>query len=88
MPVLPTLVAHADWSKDPKKRWMAVATRAGTSDRYLVEGPENVTDASTMIERLLERGNGGPILVGFDFPIGIPRAYAEKAGVRELSMAP
>lgn len=27
MNMLPDLVAHADWSKDPNKRWMAIAVR-------------------------------------------------------------
>lgn len=51
-------------------------------ERYAVSPPEPVGDASTLIERLV-----GPlsapatVLVGFDFPIGLPREYATLAGL-------
>ena len=41
-------------------------------------------DVPTFIKRLKDRAEGGQIVVGFDFPIGIPRAYAEKAGVKNF----
>src|SRR5690606_35236801 len=43
--------------------------------------PEPVGEASTLLRRLLDRADGGKAVVGFDFPIGVPAAYAEKAGI-------
>ena len=79
---LPRLIAHADWSSDPRKRWMCVATLAG--DQYRIDHPEPVGDASTLLRRLQERAGGDTVVAGFDFPIGVPAAYAERAGVRSF----
>lgn len=43
--------------------------------------PEVVGDASTLVDRLRERADGAVVLVGFDFPIGVPQAYASRAGI-------
>lgn len=76
----PSIIAHCDWSIDARKRWMAVAVnRAG---RLELSAPEPVGDTSTLIERLQARALGqGPLLLGFDFPIGLPQAYARKTGL-------
>ncbi|WP_165215362.1 DUF429 domain-containing protein [Affinirhizobium pseudoryzae] len=78
--MLPSVIAHCDWSIDARKRWMAVAVhRAG---RLELSAPEPVGDTSTLIERLQARAvSGGPLLLGFDFPIGLPQAYARKTGL-------
>ncbi|NNF11803.1 MAG: hypothetical protein HKN72_01165, partial [Gemmatimonadetes bacterium] len=78
---LPALLAHADWGSHPKKRWMCVATQ-DDDGRYRVESPEPVGDATTLLRRLRERAGGETVVAGFDFPIGIPAAYAERAGIR------
>ena len=52
----PALVAHADWSKDPKKRWHAVA-RLEADDHYRVSAPTMVGCLSSYFRRL--RGNLG-----------------------------
>lgn len=78
----PSLVAHADWGTAPKKRWMTCAIRAG--DRYAVGPPEPVGDTSTLLQRLRSIGVEGPVIVGFDFPIGVAASYAQKAGVNEF----
>jgi len=78
----PSLVVHADWGTSPKKRWMTYATRAG--DRYTVEPPEPVGDTHTLLRRLRSKGMGGPVIIGFDFPIGVPVNYARQAGVDDF----
>jgi hypothetical protein len=82
----PTLVVHADWGKDPKKRWMASA--ALDANGYLVHAPELVGDLATFFDRLLASvGPNGCVLVGFDFPIGLPMAYATRAGINDFVTA-
>jgi hypothetical protein len=69
------VVAHCDWSMDRKKRWMAVAIRDGV--RWRMHAPELVGDTSTLIDRTKARSlDKGALLLGFDFPIGVPMAYA------------
>lgn len=75
----PALVVHADWSVHPAKRWMAWAVR--WRDGYLASSPQPVGALATFWTRLAAAGGGGPILVGFDFPIGLPAAYAERAEI-------
>ena len=48
--VLASLVAHADWSVDPRKRWVAVA-RLGSAGRILCE-PRPVGDVASFLARL------------------------------------
>lgn len=84
----PRVVAHADWGKGPDKRWLARATLDGRG-RYIAMAPEPVGDASTLLARLLGAARGGPVFVGFDFPIGLPSAYAERAAIGDfLAMLP
>lgn len=78
---LPHVVVAADWSVDEKKRWM-VRAELGSNKRYLVFSPEPVGEISALIARI-ERclPKEGTALLGFDFPIGLPRSYAEKVGL-------
>ena len=71
---LPRSVVHADWSMHPRKRW---ASRARLVDgaRYAVDAPALVTP-----EELLSLLREPSVLAGFDFPIGIPSAYARRIG--------
>jgi hypothetical protein len=70
-----SVVTHCDWSMDRKKRWMAVAVSNGT--RWRVQVPELVGDTPSLIGRLRHRSlRPGSLLLGFDFPIGLPEAYA------------
>lgn len=50
--------------------------------RYRVASPEPAGDVTTLFQRL-----SGASLVGFDFPIGLPRRYAEKAAIRHFPTA-
>lgn len=74
------VVAHCDWSMEQKKRWMAVAIKRG--GHWRVQPPELVSDTSSLFERLQRRAvDPGALLIGFDFPIGLPEAYARAAGI-------
>jgi hypothetical protein len=85
--MLPSVVAHADWGLHPKKRWLARATRQADG-RYRARAAEPVGLLDTFMARLEEAaGSGGPVLLGFDFPIGLPIAYAERAGITDFETA-
>ena len=74
------VVLHADWGKNPKKRWIARARRSG--DDWVIEAVGQWGEEGSPLTRLgLPSDEPGPILIGVDFPIGLPKAYAEKAGV-------
>ncbi|WLE00243.1 DUF429 domain-containing protein [Agrobacterium leguminum] len=74
------VVAHCDWSMEQKKRWMAVAIKRG-GDWHL-QSPELVGDTSSLFDRLQRRAvDPGALLIGYDFPIGLPEAYARAAGI-------
>ena len=80
----PALVAHADWSKDPKKRWYAAA-RLEADGYYRVSAPARVGCLSSYFRRL--RGSleaDAAVLAGFDFPIGLPVRYAAKVGLTDF----
>ncbi|MDX1612746.1 MAG: hypothetical protein R3300_00475 [Candidatus Promineifilaceae bacterium] len=81
------LLAHADWSKRPGKRWLARAVRTADG-RYLAHAPEPVAEAATLLDRLrAAAGPRGRVLVGFDFPLGLPLAYARRVGIDEFIAA-
>ena len=70
-----TLV-HADWSVHPAKRWAASARRrAGgwTVFSLAVVGP-----SQDHIDRLFASTSDGPVLAGFDFPIGLPYSFGPR----------
>lgn len=74
------VVAHCDWSMEQKKRWMAVAIKRG--GQWHVQPPELVGDTSSLFDRLQHRAvDPGALLIGFDFPIGLPEVYARAAGL-------
>ncbi len=77
---MPTVVCHADWGTSPHKRWIARAYL--DSGYYEARAPELVADHLTLISRSrAEAADTGSVLFGFDFPIGIPAAYASLIGV-------
>jgi hypothetical protein len=65
------IAAHADWSKDPRKRWVAVARREGRVWRALA--PRPVGDPPALAAALAAEG---PATLGLDLPIGLPRGLA------------
>ncbi len=73
------IAAHADWSMDPRKRWVTLARRApdGMTPGALTwaaEAPRPVGDPAALVAALL--AEGGPVALGLDLPLGLPRAYA------------
>ncbi len=68
------LAAHADWSVDPRKRWVTVAHRIGSTWR--LEAPRPVGLVETFLTRLQDEAAGAPVALGVDMPLGLPRAYA------------
>jgi hypothetical protein len=70
----PDLAAHADWSIDPRKRWITVVRRTKTG--WTLTAPRPVGDVATLLTRLLHEAGGGAVALGADLPIGLPRAYA------------
>lgn len=75
----PGVVAHADWSVRAEKRWLCVAMREGGS--YTIGAPEPVGDPATLPQRLMLRSSDRATLLGVDFPLGLPMAYAQQAGI-------
>jgi len=82
--MLPTYIHHADWGTAANKRWSARAM-LGANCRYTAYAPKPIEDHLDLILGIRrEIGADGCALVGFDFPIGIPLAYARVAGVRQF----
>lgn len=78
-----TIIAHCDWSIDRKKRWMCVAVRNGAG--WTLSAPEQVGDTDGLIQGLRRRaGADGALLIGFDFPIGLPAAYGRALGLADF----
>jgi hypothetical protein len=77
--VKPELIVHCDWSTSASKRWVAAA-RLSPTGFYEATIPISVGSTNSFFSRLRERVPVGAILAGFDFPIGVPPAYAERAG--------
>jgi hypothetical protein len=74
---LPTIVAHADWSANERGRSVAVA-RLGPDGRYRLLPPAAPGPPGGLIGRLIAYGT---VLLGLDFPIGLPRRFAARAGI-------
>ena len=83
----PEIVVHADWSVDPAKRWCARAIRLA-SGAYAALPPEPVGSLDGFLASLeAAAGPGGTVFAGFDFPLGLPRAYAEAAKIDDFAAA-
>ena len=74
------IAAHADWSVDPRKRWIAVA-RHGT-DGWRIASPAPVGEVASLLARLRAEAAGAPVALGLDLALGLPRAYAERHACR------
>jgi hypothetical protein len=66
------IAAHADWSMDPRKRWLTWARC--TQGQWRAAAPEPVGELPALLPRLLRPGL--PVALGLDLPLGLPRAYA------------
>jgi hypothetical protein len=71
-----TLAAHADWSVDARKRWVAVASRSPAGWRLAV--PALVGEVTAFLPGLRRRADGGAVALGVDLPLGLPRAFAAR----------
>ncbi|MBK7926490.1 MAG: hypothetical protein IPJ98_03085 [Bryobacterales bacterium] len=76
----PTTLVHCDWSIHAAKRWRAVA-RLQADGAYAIAEPEPAGRLETFFATLRAGDPDGLIAAGFDFPIGVPRRYASKAGI-------
>jgi hypothetical protein len=80
----PNLVYHADWGKDEHKRWASKAV-LNDSGQYAASTSRKVGAVDSLITTIRsEIGKTGCALLGFDFPIGIPAFYAQRAGVDDF----
>jgi len=79
----PRSIAHADWGTDGPKRAVASAELEG--DRYLAHTPEVVASEGSLLDRMGVGSATGGALLGFDFPIGLPRAFADRVGCSRFS---
>ena len=77
------LVVHADWSSNPAKRWMTVATRR--RGVWQAGAPEPVGEAGSLLARLRRRAAGRHVGFGIDCPLGLPRAYVRRYCADTLS---
>jgi hypothetical protein len=79
-----SVIAHADWSVNPGKRW-AVYAVLQPDRHWLIGEPVKVLDPSGYFHTLKSiQKIAGCMLAGFDFPIGLPKCYAIKAGVKDF----
>ena len=76
------IVAHADWGVDPRKRWVSVAT-GDLLDGWSAAPSRPMRDTFDLRSEFARRCDE-TLVVGFDFPIGLPRSYADRAGVRDF----
>ena len=67
------IAAHADWSLEPRKRWVTLAQRQGGV--WQASAPRMVGDPATLAAALI--AEGGPAALGLDLPLGVPRGFAE-----------
>lgn len=74
-------LAHADWSVNPKKRWVA---RARFADGWRITSVEPVGPVKQFVRDLIGAAERGPTLAGFDFPIGVPSGYGERTGLPDF----
>jgi hypothetical protein len=67
------IAAHADWSTDPRKRWVSIAQRG--ADGWRAQAPAPVGDPAAQAAGLI--AEGVPVAIGLDLPLGVPRGFAQ-----------
>ncbi|NJD59434.1 MAG: DUF429 domain-containing protein [Anaerolineales bacterium] len=82
-----SLIAHVDWSVNPTKCWVAVAAKQ--PDRHwIITELNNVSAPGGIFRHLVSSLQvHGCVLAGFDFPIGLPIAYAQKVHITDYLSA-
>jgi hypothetical protein len=82
LPWLPDRVAHADWGTAPAKR--AIASAELRDGAFHARAPSVFGGTGRLLEDMGLGGASAQTLLGFDFPIGLPRAYAARAGANRF----
>jgi hypothetical protein len=86
--IWPSFVVHADWGTDSRKRQVAVArlNDAGGDPHgcYVVESLAPAPDTGQFFDHFRESADPGQAMIGFDFPLGLPRKYAAAAGIKSF----
>ncbi|MEO0392150.1 MAG: hypothetical protein AAF213_02760 [Pseudomonadota bacterium] len=86
MPALPSGLTHrclwhVDWGIDPKKRWAAAIT-VPVQGAPLIHAP---TPFVPLSESLLAGAyDDQQLIIGVDFPIGLPAPYADLVGIHDF----
>lgn len=75
---LPRRVIHVDWGKDPTRRWMAEASLDHGELR--ADAPRPATDLRELLAKSVKEPPPA-LLIGFDFPIGLPWQHAQRATI-------
>jgi hypothetical protein len=78
----PHLIVHADWGTHPAKRWCAEARLDG--NRFVLSAPTPVGPLDDFVPGLLAREDAPTVLIGFDFPIGIPASYGDRVNAPDF----
>jgi len=77
-------VLHCDWGASIGKRWLARARLE--KGRTEVFAPSCIHDPCELVILLSELCDiRSKILLGFDFPLGVPKAYADLAGIHKFN---
>src|SRR6202034_4243046 len=83
--ITPALIAHADWGTAPGKRQLAVARLLPGGACYQVvsvaPAPTGQQPQGDLFQYLSAAAEPGQAMIGFDFPVGLPIAYAKAAGI-------
>lgn len=82
--MLPKIVIHADWSTRPEKRWACEAILHPEDNIYYLSDPTLVGNPRNMVRAAVDRSNGKGAILGFDFPIGLPRAFSARANIEKF----
>lgn len=71
-------IYHADWSVAAKGRWKAHAGRKNGD--WLIDDMSPVGDIPLFIDMMAQQARKKRVVLGLDFPIGLCRAWYQKAG--------
>ncbi len=74
-------LVHADWGVAADKRWAASAERHG--EGWCIAAPRAVGPTEAFVDDAFA-DPARRVLLGFDFPIGVPRAYGVKTGLLDF----
>jgi hypothetical protein len=87
--ITPAVIAHADWGTAPRKRQLAVATLLPAGFGYKVvsvaPAPTGQPPQGDLFQYLSAAAGRGQAMIGFDFPVGLPVAYAKAAGISSFA---